>query len=112
HIKAGRLRPLAVSGSKRSSALPDLPPISEAGVPGYEFNTWYGLLAPAGTPKAIINRLNEAARKALTDPELQKKLRTAGLDPQPTTPEGFGKLILSEIEKWHDVIEEAGIKGG
>lgn len=112
HIKAGRLRPLAVSGSKRSSALPDLPPISEAGVPGYEFNTWYGLLAPAGTPKAIISRLNEAARKALTNPELQKKLRTAGLDPQPTTPEAFGKLIRTEIEKWREVIDEAGIKGG
>lgn len=112
HIKAGRIRPLAVSGGKRSSSLPDLPPISEAGVPGYEFNTWYGLLAPAGTPKAVIARLNEAARKALTTPALRQKLQTAGLDPEPTTPEEFGKLIRSEIDKWRRVVQEAGIGKG
>jgi tripartite-type tricarboxylate transporter receptor subunit TctC len=112
HIKANRLRALAVSGSKRSASLPDLPVISEAGVPGYEFNTWYGLLAPAGTPKPVIKRLNEAARKALTNPDLAKKLQTAGLDPEPTTPEEFGKLIRSEIEKWRKVIKEAGIGKG
>lgn len=110
HIKAGRLRALAVSGKKPSSALPDLPTISEAGVPGYEFSTWYGLLAPAGTPEAIINRLNDATRKALSDADLRKKLQTAGLDPQPTSPKEFGKLIRSEIEKWREVIAEAGIE--
>lgn len=109
HIKGGRLRALAVSGAKRASALPDLPTIAEAGVPGYEFNTWYGLLTTAGTPKAVIDSLNAAARKALTTPELVSKLRTAGLDPQPNSPEEFGKLIRSEIEKWRKVIKDAGI---
>ena len=109
HIKAGRLRALAVTSGKRASTLPDLPTIAEAGVPGYEFNTWYGLLTTAGTPKAVIDRLNAAARKALTTPDIARKLQTAGLDPQPTSPEGFRKLIQSEIEKWRKVIKEAGI---
>jgi tripartite-type tricarboxylate transporter receptor subunit TctC len=109
HIKAGRLRALAVTSGKRASTLPDLPTISEAGVPGYEFNTWYGLLTTAGTPKPVIDRLNAAARKALTTPEITGKLQKAGLDPQPTSPEGFRKLIQSEIEKWGKVIKEAGI---
>jgi len=109
HIQGGRLRALAVSGSKRSSALPNLPTVSEAGVPGYEFATWYGLLTRAGTSNAVIARLNEATRKALNNPDLRKKLQTAGLDPEPTTPEGFGKLIRSEIAKWRKVIDDAGI---
>lgn len=112
HIKGGRLRPLAVSGGKRSSTLPDLPTIAEAGVPGYEFNTWYGLLTAAGTPKAVVDRLNAAARKSLTAPDVVKKLQTAGLDPQPSTPDEFGQLIRAEIKKWREVIESAGIGRG
>ena len=103
------MRPLAVSGQKRSSALPDLPTIAEAGVPGYVFNTWYGLLTRAGTPKAIIDRLNTAARETLTNPELAKKLSVAGLDPEPSSPQEFGKLVRSEIIKWRKVIKDAGI---
>jgi tripartite-type tricarboxylate transporter receptor subunit TctC len=110
HIKAGRLLPLAVSGEKRSSALPGLPTIAEAGVRGYEFNTWYGVLATAGTPKAVIQRLNQAMVKALKNASLVQKLQKAGLDPQPTTPQAFAKLIRSEIERWRKVIKEAGIK--
>lgn len=109
HIKGGRVRALAVSGSKRSPALPDLPTVAEAGIPGYEFNTWYGLLTRAGTPKAVIAKLNQAARAALTNPDLSKKLQATGLDPEPTTPEEFGTLISSEIAKWRKVIDEAGI---
>lgn len=109
HIQGGRVRALAVSGSKRSSALPDLPTVAEAGIPGYEFNTWYGLLTRAGTPKDVIARLNQAMHKALNDPELRGKLQTTGLDPDPGTPEEFGKLIRSEIVKWRKVIEKAGI---
>jgi tripartite-type tricarboxylate transporter receptor subunit TctC len=109
HIKSGRVRPLAVSGSKRSSVLPDLPTIAEAGVTGFEFSTWFGLLAPAGTPKAYIAHLNQATVKALRSPELGKKLQAAGMEPQPTTPDEFAALIRSEIAKWRKVIEEAGI---
>ena len=110
HIKAGTLRALAVSSAKRTPALPDLPTIKEAGVPGYEFSTWYGMLTTAGTPPAIVNRLNQAAHKALTSPELVKKLQTAALDPEPNSPAEFRNLIASEIAKWRKVIKEAGIK--
>lgn len=109
HIKARRLRPLGVSSSKRSPVLPDLPTIAEAGVPGYEFSTWYGVLAPAKTPKPVIARLNAAVVKALKDPSLRAKLLATGLDPQPSTPEEFARLIRSETARWRKVIEQAGI---
>jgi tripartite-type tricarboxylate transporter receptor subunit TctC len=109
HINARRLRPLGVSSARRSPVLPDLPTIAEAGVPGYEFSTWYGVLAPAKTPTAIIARLNAAVVKGLKDPTLRKRLLATGLDPQPSTPEEFAKLIRSETARWRKVIEEAGI---
>ena len=83
--------------------------ITESGVPGYDFSTWYGLLAPAGTPKAVVNRLNDAARKALMSVDLSKKLEGVGMDPAPTTPDEFAKFLRTEIEKWRRVIQEAGI---
>ena len=110
HLKAGRLRALGVSSAKRSSVLPDLPTIAEAGVPGYEFSTWYGVLAPAGTPKPIIAKINAAMVRGLKAPDLRGKLASQGMDPEPTTPEEFGTLIRSEIKKWGDVIRSAGIK--
>ncbi len=98
HIKAKRLRPLGVSSSKRSPVLPDLPTIAEAGV-----------LAPAKTPRPVIARLNAAVGKSLRDPALREKLLATGLDPQPSTPEEFARLIRSETARWRKVIEEAGI---
>jgi tripartite-type tricarboxylate transporter receptor subunit TctC len=98
-----------VSSSKRSPVLPDLPTIAEAGVPGYEFSTWYGVLAPAKTPKPVIARLNAAVVKALKDPSLREKLLATGLDPQPSTPEEVARLIRSETARWRKVIEQAGI---
>jgi len=109
HLKAGRIRALVVSTAKRSSLLPDVPTVAEAGVKGYEFSTWYGLLTPAKTPKAIIERLNRAANDALNSRELREKLQKTGLDPHPGTSEEFRKFIQSEIAKWRKVIEEAGI---
>jgi len=109
HIQAKRLRPLGVSGARRSPVLPDLPTIAEAGVPGYEFNTWYVLMAPAKTPKAILAKLNQAANRGLKDPALREKLLNTGLDPQPSTPEALRKLIQDETARWKKVIEEAGI---
>jgi tripartite-type tricarboxylate transporter receptor subunit TctC len=109
HVQAGRVRPIGVSSSKRASALPDVPTIAEAGVPGYEFTTWFGLLAPARTPKAVITRLHEATLKSFESPELRKKLVQAGLEPQTTTPGEFTAFIRAEIAKWRKVIEEAGI---
>ena len=109
HLKAGRLRALGLTGRKRSAVLPDLPTIAEGGVVGYEFSTWYGVLTPAGTPKAVIARLNQAVVKSLGPGPTRDKLEKAGLDPQSSTPEVFRKLIQSEIVKWGKVIKSAGI---
>ncbi len=109
HLKAGRLRGLGLTGRKRSAVLPDMPTIAEAGVPGYEFSTWYGLLTRAGTPKAVIARLNQAVVKSLGPGPTRDKLERAGLDPQTSTPEAFRTLIKSEIVKWGKVIKSAGI---
>jgi tripartite-type tricarboxylate transporter receptor subunit TctC len=108
HIQSGLMRAVAVSGTKPSPALPGVPTIAQT-VPGYEFMTWYALVAPAKTPAAVIAKLNHAAVAALKRPELAAKLSKAGLDPQPSTPEEFGRLLKSEIEKWRTVIEKAGI---
>lgn len=109
HLKARRLRGLGLTGRDRSPVLPDMPTIAESGVPGYEFSTWYGVLVPAKTPKAVIARLNEAVVKSLGPGQTRDKLQAAGLDPNSSTTEVFRKLIESEIAKWRKVIEEAGI---
>jgi len=109
HLKAGRLRGIGVSGSKRSSVLPDIPTITESGVPGYEFSTWYGVLAPAKTPNAIITKINQAMVKGLKSADLRDKLGSLGMDAEPSTPEEFRKFIAGEIKKWREVIESSGI---
>jgi tripartite-type tricarboxylate transporter receptor subunit TctC len=110
HLKAGRLRALGVTSAKRSAVVPELPTIAESGVPGYEFSTWYGLLVPAKTPRAAIARLNRAVTEVLVPGgPTYEKLKSQGLDPEPSSPEGFRKLIESEIAKWRKVIHSAGI---
>jgi tripartite-type tricarboxylate transporter receptor subunit TctC len=108
HIQSGLVRPLAVTGTKPSAALPGVPPIAQT-VPGYEFTSWYGLLAPHGTPATIIEKLDRAAVATLSTPEVTSKLQKAGLDAQGSTPSEFGRLIRSEIAKWRDVIESSHI---
>ena len=110
YIKAGKLRGLGVTRAKRTAALPDVPSIAEAGVPGYEATQWFGMLAPAGTPRPIIDRLNHEMVKLLKSPEVRDRLIADGTDPAPTTPEEFGAYIKSETEKWTKVIKAAGIK--
>jgi len=110
YIKAGKLRGLGVTMAKRTAALPDVPSIAEAGVPGYEATQWFGVLAPAGTPRPIIDRLNQEMVKLLKSPEVRDRLIADGTDPAPTTPEEFGAYIKSETEKWTKVIKAAGIK--
>lgn len=109
HVQNARLRALAVSGSKRSSAVPEVPTIAESGVPGYEFATWYGLLAPAGTPASVIGRLNEAVQKALRNSDLVEKLSQQGVDPEASTHQRFGDMIRNDIAKWRKVIRDANI---
>jgi tripartite-type tricarboxylate transporter receptor subunit TctC len=109
-IDGGRVRALAVSGPQRVQALPSVPPVAEAGVPGYAAMQWYGLLAPAGTPPPIIARLNAEALRALKSDEMRERLAADGAEPQGSTPEEFGALIRSELDKWTRVTRAAGIE--
>src|ERR687896_2755 len=110
HIKAGRLRALAVVAPQRSSALPEVPTVAEAGLRDFEVTTWYGVLAPAGTPRNVITRLNGELVKIMHSPELREKLAATGTDPLTSTPEEFAAYIQREIAKWGDVIRKAGVK--
>jgi tripartite-type tricarboxylate transporter receptor subunit TctC len=110
HIKAGKLRALALVAPQRSAALPDVPTVAEAGLKEFEVTTWYGVLAPAGTPKNIISRFNTELVKIMHSAELKEKLAATGTDPLTSTPEEFAAYIKSEIAKWGDVIRKAGVK--
>jgi len=111
HVKSGKLKAIAVSGTKRSPALPDLPTVAQSGLPGYDYTTWYGILAPAGLPKAVSNRLLQATHKVVHSPELSTRLAQNGMEPETNTPEQFSALIKSDIDKWGKIIRSAGIKG-
>ena len=110
HVKSGRLRGLATTGAKRSSVLPGLPTVAEAGVPGYEAVQWYGLFAPAGTPKEIIAKVHDAASSVLRSAAISRKLAADGTDPVANTPEEFARVLRAETEKWGKVVRAAGIK--
>jgi len=110
HIKAGKARPLAVTTAKRSSLVPELPTVAEAGVPGFEANNWNGFFVPAKTPRPIINRLNKELAAALSLPDIKEFLFKQGLDAAPGTPEQFAKYMKSEYAKWTKVIQAAGLK--
>lgn len=109
YIKSGRLRALGVTSEKRTIGEPDIPTIDEAGVPGYEALQWYGLLAPAGTPREIITKIHGAVIQVLKDPGVRKLLINDGSEPIGTTPEEFSAFIQSETDKWAKVIRDAGI---
>lgn len=109
-IRNGKLRPLAVSSAKRVDDLPNVPTINESGYQGFDAVTWFGLLAPAGTPKEAITRLNAEFNKALQNPELRKKLGDEGADAAGGTPEQFAALIRDEIPRWGKVVKESGAK--
>lgn len=109
HMKAGTLRPLAVTTLERSASFPDVPTMDEAGVPGYETNTWNALFAPAGTPPEVIAKLNAAAVAAVSDPAVQERLAEAGAVVVGSTPEDLATHVSSEVERWAPVIEAAGV---
>lgn len=109
HINTGRLRALAVTTSKRSGLVPDLPTIAEAGLKGFEANNWYGVLVPAKTPRNIIDRLNREIVAVLALPDVKEFLFKQGLDTSPSTPEAFGAYIRSEKAQWEKVIKAAGL---
>jgi len=107
-MKSGRLRPLAVTTARRSSFFPEVPTMDEAGVKGYEFSTWYGLLAPAGTPRAIVDRVNTENRKALDSALVKEQFVGQGLEPASSTPREFGAYLRSEVAKWGKVVKASG----
>ncbi len=109
-INAKKVRPLAVLSEKRVAALPDVPTSKEAGVDNFVVPIWYGILAPAGTPRPIIDRLNSELHKALASPDLKERLANAGVEPLTNTPEEFGEFLKSEIARFAKVIKVAGIK--
>jgi tripartite-type tricarboxylate transporter receptor subunit TctC len=110
HIKAGKLRALALVAPQRASALPEVPTVAEAGLPNFEVTTWYGILAPAGTPKPIVTRLNAELVKIMHAPEMKDRLATMATDPVTSTPEEFADYIKREIVKWGEVVRQAGLK--
>jgi tripartite-type tricarboxylate transporter receptor subunit TctC len=110
HIKAGKLKALAVTTAQRSAALPDVPTIAEAGVKGFEASSWFGLLAPAGTPADIVNRIQQEAAKALGTPELKERLLAQGAIPSGMKPSEFAAYIAAETAKWAQVVKASGAK--
>ena len=109
-VKAGRLRALGQSGLTRSSIAPDLPTVAEAGVPGYEVMVWFGLVAPAGTPREVITKLNAEVLKILAMPEVRERFLAQGVEPGGSTPEQFGEHIRAQMAKWGKVVADSGVK--
>ncbi|WP_249221518.1 tripartite tricarboxylate transporter substrate binding protein [Cupriavidus sp. KK10] len=109
-IRAGKLKPVAVTGQQRSTLLPNVPTIAESGVPGYEVNVWFGIQAPAGTPKEVVQKLNQEIAKALADPEIVKRFREQGVEVVGSSPTKFATLVEAEIQKWGSVVRDANVR--
>lgn len=108
NLRNGKLKALGVSTAKRYADLPDVPSIAESGVPGYDATVWLGLLAPPGTPREVVQKLNAAITKVLSQPEAKKLMSSAGVDVATSTPEEFGKLMQAELDRWGKVVRETG----
>jgi tripartite-type tricarboxylate transporter receptor subunit TctC len=109
-VRAGKLRSIGVTTKERSRVVPEVPTFSESGVPGYETTQWYGILAPARTPDAIVKRMNSELAAALKNPEVVEKLSTQGVEPFHTSPEQFAAFIQAEVVKWAKVIKASDVK--
>jgi tripartite-type tricarboxylate transporter receptor subunit TctC len=110
HVKSGELRALAVTGSQRIAALPDVPTVAEAGLPDLEFGSWNGLHVPTGTPKPIIDKLNGAVAKARNLADVQTRMRDVGLEPEGGTPAEFGEFVRRDVQRWSRIVKETGVK--
>ena len=111
YIRNGRLRAIAVSSAKRVSVLPDVPSVAEAGLPGYDVDGWYGIMLPARTPKAIVEKIHRDVRDVAALPEVAAQIQNAGFEAGGLTPAEFDAYVKKEMKKWSVVIREAGIKG-
>jgi tripartite-type tricarboxylate transporter receptor subunit TctC len=109
-FKSGKLRGLAVTGNKRHPDFPDMPTFAEAGVPGFEIRLWYGLLAPAGTPRDIVNKVSDIALAAVAQPDFQATLAKQGTDPMPMNPDQFAAFLRIEHARYLDIIKRANVK--
>jgi len=112
HVKAGKLRLLAVTTAKRFSMFPETPTVIESGIPGYESSGWYGMLVTARTPKPIVDKLRAETTRILSSPAMKEQFASQGLEAVPTTPDEFSRVLRSDIEKWRKVIKAAGLQGG
>ena len=110
HMKSGKLKALAMTATKRSPLLPDVPTVAESGVPGYELSGWTGLLAPAGTPKDVVEKLQRESSKVLKQPDVASQLEVVGAEPVGSTPQEFAAFLQSEISRWEKVIKQSGAK--
>jgi tripartite-type tricarboxylate transporter receptor subunit TctC len=110
HVKANRIKALAVTGARRTAFAPEIPTVAESGVPGYAFDTWYGLVFPGGTPRAIVTRTHAEIVKLLKSAEVAARFSAAGVEPQTNTPEAFCAMIAQEIPKWQKVAKAANIR--
>ena len=110
HVKAGRMKAVAVTSLRRSSLAPELPTVAESGLPGYEMNPWYGVFVPAGTPRPIIDKINRDIVRVLQLPDVKERFATLGAEPVGNTPEQFGAFVDAEITKWTKVIKDSGAK--
>jgi tripartite-type tricarboxylate transporter receptor subunit TctC len=110
HVRAGSLRAIAVTSSRRSAALPDIPTVAESGYPGFEASSWYGFVAPAGTPDPIIRKLHALIAGIVSTPDINDQLSSQGADPVGSTPEEFGRYMQRETEKWAKVVKASGIR--
>jgi tripartite-type tricarboxylate transporter receptor subunit TctC len=108
-IRAGKIKALAVASGKRVAALPDLPTIGESGYPGFEAWAWQGFVAPAGTPREVVMKLNTEFAKVMSDPAIKQRLSESGFEPQTSSPEQFAQYLRSEIAKWAKVIRDSNI---
>ncbi len=110
HVKAGTLRALAITSGKRSAAIPELPTIAESGLPGYDIGTWWGLLAPAKTPRPIVERLAAAMHKATANPSMKERFAAGGIAAQSSQPDEFAAMIRSEVARYRELASAAGVK--
>ena len=110
HIKNGKLRPIAITGTSRNEALPQVPTFTESGVPGLDVKTWFAVFAPVGTPKPIVDKLSEDIRKALAMPDVKEKLAAQGMEPYVTTPDEFAAIVKADVAKYGQVIKTGNIK--
>lgn len=110
HVRSGKLRALATTGAQRSPALPDLPTVAESGVPGYEASLWYGFVGPARLPPEIVRRLNSEIVAVLGLPDVRERLASQGVDVRSSTPEEFARLLASDLERWANVVQRAGVR--